>query len=379
MSIYYGNNKINPLYYGNNKIGRAYYGSTLVYESDIYKQVNYFYMNFNNTTGSSITVNSLSNLFTYKTGSPTKFTAVVERSNGTVENVASTSQKFGVLNFGIASGESCVFRTTWQNGIFCLMGSSSGTTHENIVTGGGLKLYGNYDIPQYFLAYTFKNSIKFTTITQTFDTTEWIPTSTTIPDGFMLGTFYGGMSTNYELFFNKMSLSNWYITSIGNDFMSSMFSGCTSLQRIRIPTTTNWAVTSIGNNFLSNTFYSCFNATTNTQFQTQNWAVTSIGNNFMYSTYYDCVVLSNLYLPNTSNWNVTSKGSNCLYMTYYVRMNYRDHDLFVQILGSLYLNPTTNSLGMRSTMISNVQVTSSLRDQFRNSSMWSEIPDDMFV
>jgi len=184
------------------------------------------WMRLTNNTGSpfnAISGYSFDHLFNvaYSSGSPKLTSAVVERSGGTVTNVKGTGNS--ILGFSVANGESCVIRFSWVDGLFVLYGSDTTNHYRNIVTSAGCKIYGNYDIPTWFMYNLFKDCVNYVQDpNDIFDTSQLRP------------------------------------NNIGNYVFQRTFSGCTRLTNAVMPDATNWTPGSIGAPFIIDTFTGSF-------------------------------------------------------------------------------------------------------------------------
>jgi hypothetical protein len=398
-----------------------------------------FYMRFLNETGSSVTVSGLNDLLSKPTGTPVLLTAVVERT-GVTDNVKGYGNT--VNSFAVANNESCVFRITWDGGVFSLQRAATNNSYVNIVRSAGCEISGNYDVPNNFMYRLFYGCVNYNQQTgDTFNTSRWRPTY--IRDNFLYTTWQGCTSLTtatvpdtsnwnvttidhnflYQTWQNCTSLttavapdtSNWNVTSIGNDFLNNTWNyctslttavvpntsnwnvtsiggnflryawnGCTSLTTAVAPDTSNWNVTSIGNEFLGNTWSNCTSLTTAVVPDTSNWNVTSIRNNFLSYTWNICTSLTTAVAPDTSNWNVTTIGTGFLYSTWpnaFATATVSTNNLTLK--GSIYtgsIQPLqTNSGGIANARIGNVKVDSNLISTYQNSSSWSNITDSKFI
>jgi hypothetical protein len=301
-------------------------------------------MRFNNNTGADVTISGLNHLFTHTTGNPTLLTAIVKRS-GSNDNVKGTGNS--VNDFVVANGESCVFEITWDGGLFNL-GGSNVNSYSNIVRSAGYHLFGDYDIPNYFMHNLFYQCVYYNQQEgDIFDTSDLHP------------------------------------TTIGDNFLYFTWSNCTSLVNAVVPDTSNWNITgSIGNYFLVSTWYSCTSLVNAVVPDTSNWNITSIGNYFLSNTWYSCTSLVNAVVPDTSNWNVTSIGN--YFLSYTFTNAFKTTTPGTVILkGSLYTGTLhslyTNSAGINNSKISSIKVDQALIPTYQSSADWSNINDNKFI
>jgi hypothetical protein len=149
----------------------------------------------------------------------------------------------------VVSKHGGIFIIKWNGGLFSLNGTAS-NGYNTVAVSSGFELFGNYDIP----------------------------------DNFMAHLFYGCTNYNQQVG-DVFDSSNLHPVTIGDYFMQYCFSGCTSLINYALPDTGNWPVTGIGDYFMQYMFNGCsnfqFNTLSLTGMNTGNWNVTSIGNNFM--------------------------------------------------------------------------------------------------
>jgi len=310
---------------------------------------NMFFMRFQNTTGSAVTINTLRYLIN-DSYSPTRrlLTAVVERSGG-VDNVYSG----GTINdFIVANGESCVFRMTWDGGMYSLQGHTSinSNSYKDIVRSAGCEIRGYDNVPNYFMRSLFQNCVNYNQQPgDIFDTSQWYP------------------------------------TSIGDDFMYRTWSECSSLANPVTLNTTNWNITgSIGQGFLTQTWFYCTSLLNSVAPDTSNWTVgPSLGNYFMYSTWTNCPSLMSVVLPDTTNWNVTSVGSTFMSQTLTSSFLSTGIGTTCELGGNLYVSfpsLTWPSLGITNSRIQNIKVDAALIPTYQSSSAWSSItPSSKFI
>jgi hypothetical protein len=288
---------------------------------------NMFFMRFTNNTGNPVIVDDLRNLLTYYyedvVGSGQFIrveTAIVERTGGIYENVRSGNQN--ILAFTVDSGESCIFRMTWNYGLFALMGSTN-NSYKDICVSAGFKIKGNYNFPMYFMAALFYDCVNYNQQSgDVFDASELYGTSgDAYIRQFMLSTWKGCVSLQTATVPNTTNWNGGRVF-IDDSFMESTWEGCISLQTAAVPNTRNWSVTgSIGNNFLYKTWSDCEILTTAVVPDTTNWTssnIVSVGNNFMADTWIRCYRLTTAVVPNTTNWNIMSFGENFLAGTWFV-------------------------------------------------------------
>jgi hypothetical protein len=337
----------------------------------------FFFMRFNNQTGSTVTERGLNNLLSEQTGNPVLQSAVVERTGGVVNDVKGSGNS--INDFTVANNESCVFRITWDDGVFCLQIPFS-DSYKNIVRSAGCKISGNYDVPNYFMLSLFDECVNYNQQTgDTFNTSRWRPTS--IGDYFLYDTWGNCTSLTTAV---VPDTSNWNVTSIGVAFLGSTWYNCTSLTTAVAPDTSNWNVTSIGDYFLNYTWDNCTSLTTAVVPDTSNWNITSIGSDFLNYTWYNCTSLTTAVVPDTSNWNVTSIGIFFLYDTWgnaFATATGSTNN--VTLKGSIYTGNIkllqSNSGSIANARIGNVKVDSNLISTYQNSSSWSNITDSKFI
>ena len=369
MPIYSGSNKISALNYGNTSVAEAYYGDVLVFRKT---EPSEFYMRLYNTTGSTVTVNSLNNLLMYKTGNPVLRTAVVERSGGD-ENIKGTGNL--INTFTVENNESCVFRMTWTGGLFSLQGSAY-NSYSGIVRSAGCKLNGNYNIPDYFMYFLFCNCVNYNQQAEdVFDTTELTPS--VIGIAFLSSTWNGCTSLVNSI---SLDTSNWNITTFGRNFMDGTWNGCTSLVDVIMFDTSNWNITSIPEIFLRTTWNGCTSLVNAIAFDTSNWYITRIDNAFLSSTWNGCTSLVDVVMFDTSNWNIANFPGNFFVNTFYNAFTPRGGGVLT-LKGDLYATKTltTISMGIDNARAKNIKVDPTLITTYQNSTSWSNITDSKFI
>jgi hypothetical protein len=359
----------------------------MLYDTSFIKRIlskpNSFFMRFTNKTGSTVTVNDLSDLFAHQTGTPMLESAVVQRTNGITNNVKGAGNS--ILDFNVDNNESCVFKMVWDDGgVFSLENVYySGQSYRYIVTSCGYNIRGNHDVPDNFMSYLFFNCHNYNQLPEDiFDTSYWYPTS--IGDGFMKDTWY---RCNLLTTVSVPNTRNWPINgSIGNNFMNGTWNENDLLTNITMIDTTNWNPSSIGNGFLGGSCAYHPNLTSVILPNTINWTVTgSIGNFFMSLVVIGCPSLRTFVSVDTTNWNPSLfDDSYFLYRTFDGAFNstYAPTNTLT-LEGGLYVANTTplatKSGGLDNARIGNIKVTPSLVSTFQNSADWSNISNNKFI
>ena len=310
MPIHKGSQKIGDITYQNQSIAEGYYGDKLVFSKR--SGGGMFFMRLHNTMHQDVTINNPSSFLGNKTGNPRLITAVVEDEFGNIlQNVKGSGNT--IVDFIIPDEQSCVFRITWEGGMFSLTGQSL-TYLGNLVTSAGCKIYGNYDVPSYFLYDTFMNTWKYEQLPgDVFDISEWYPTR--INDGFLERAWFYSTIVETPI----LDTSHWVVESIGERFMDSTFSSCTSLVSVTLPDTSNWTATTPEGFFCRTVFR---------------------------------------YALNNSGATITLKGA--LY------------------LGDI-IPLSSNSMEMQNGFVANVKVDPILIAAYQNSASWSNIDDNKFI
>jgi hypothetical protein len=268
-----------------------------------------FFMRFLNTTGSSVTVNTLNNLFNSSTGSPSLQTAIVERAGDVINDVKGSGNS--ILNFTVDNGESCVFRMSYIGGVFGLQGTNN-NSYKDIVRSAGYVIEGDWDVPISFMGALFSNCVNYNQQSgDVFNTTNWHPTK--IETGFLGNTWGGCQSLTNAV---VPDTTNWPITSIGSYFLSGTWLDCILLTSAVVPNTVNWNInTSILDSFLYHTWDGCERLVNPAVPNTNNWKVGSIGQ-FLSGTWRRCSLLTNPIVPNTANFDVSTITTYFLFQTW---------------------------------------------------------------
>ncbi len=142
---------------------------------------------------------------------------------------------------------------------------------------------------------------------------DWLSTDCTLKAGkvYQFRTPLSGMSSDTTAILPNIKASvtvAWDttatpITSVGNYFMRSYASGCSSLTSLSVPDTSG--LTSVGTNFMNYYAYGCSSLTSLSVPDTS--GLTTVGDYFMYAYAYNCSSLTSLSVPDTSR--LTSVGN----------------------------------------------------------------------
>jgi hypothetical protein len=342
-----------------------------------------FFMRLHNKGSSSVTVkaHSSATLFDNYTGNPVLIKAVVERSDGTETNIKGTANSGNsTLAFSVVSGESCVYRIIWDGGLFSIGATSNvvATGYADLVVSGGCEIYGNYDIPNYFMGHLFRNCKNYNQQPgDIFDMAGLFPSK--IGNNFCSYTWYDCISLTNAV---APIINNWTVNSLGNSFFYATWRGCTSLLVAAIPDTTNWNITTIGTNFLYQCWYGCSSLTVSVAPNTTNWSITTIGTGFLQGTYRNSPSLTVGVVPDASNWNVSTIGTGFMTNTWTSSFTAGGENI-ITLKGNIYTGSIrllgTNSGGLTNAKTTNVKVDSSLISIYQSISSWSNIDDIKFI
>jgi hypothetical protein len=166
-----------------------------------------------------------SNLFKFKTGDPYLTSAILERDDGTIEDVMGGSAY--VNSFQILANHYAYLTLTFENGLFSFGrdGDTSVQNNTGMSMAASCNISGNCDIPDYFMGNLFRDCIVYN-------------------PGYMYGSTF--------------NLNGLRPTRIGEGFLYYTFRYGISIHSGIAPETIGWNVKTIGNNFLNNTWTSAF-------------------------------------------------------------------------------------------------------------------------